>query len=144
MNAATTRHSHAGFTLIEAIIAMVILSIAVPSMLIAVRAAHEKRFRPVLASRARWLAAEKLEDVIADRHSTTRGFAYLTSSHYAAEQSIAGYPGFTRSVAFVQTGSDLVTAGAGYITVTVTVSWTDTGAASRSLALSTVLTDYTP
>ncbi|MBC7771284.1 MAG: type II secretion system protein [Pyrinomonadaceae bacterium] len=140
MNVATTRHSRHAFTLIEAIIAIVILSIAMPSMLIAVRTAYDKRVGPVQTSRARWLAVEKLEDIIADRSSATRGFAYLTAANYAPESSIAGFPGFSRSVTLRQTTANLLTAGNGYMLVTVTVSWTDTGGASRSMSLSTVLT----
>lgn len=96
-----------------------------------------------MASTARWLAVEKLEDVIADRHSATRGYSYLISGNYAVEWTVTGFPAFGRSVAFVQTAADLSTPGAGYKRCTVTVTWTDQGAA-RSLAVATVLTDYTP
>ena len=138
-----TRAQKPGFTLTESIVAVVILSIAVPSMLWAVRGAHRDRIAPILACRARWLASERLEDIIADRHSRTRGYSYLTAVHYPAEGAIAGFPGFTRSTALSETTADLVTSGAGYMRATVTVSWTDSGVV-RSLALATVLTDYTP
>jgi len=131
-----------GFSLIEAIIAIVILSIAVPSMILAIRTSHDKRITPVLSSRANWLAAEKIEDVIADRNSDTRGFAYLTSANYPDESSVPGFPNFSRSVSLTQTAPDLATAGAGYMKVTVTVAWSEGGGVTRSLALSTVLTDY--
>jgi prepilin-type N-terminal cleavage/methylation domain-containing protein len=132
------------FTLIESIVSVVILATATPAMIWAVREAHLDRVSPVLASRARWLATEKLEDIIADRHSTTRGYTYLVNGNYTAEASISGYAGFTRSVAFAETGADLVTAGTGYKKATVTVGWTDARGSARSLAISTVLTDYTP
>lgn len=133
-----------GFTLIEAIVAVVILATAVPAMLLAVREAHRDRVSPVLASKARWLATEKLEDVIADRHSTTRGYAYLVNGNYAAENSITGSPGFTRTIAVTETAADLVSAGTGFKKVIVTVNWTDARGGARSLAIATVLTDYTP
>lgn len=132
-----------GFTLIEAVASIVILSVAVPPMLFAVRALHRSRSSAVMASTARWLAVEKLEDVIADRHSATRGYSYLTAGNYAVEWTVTGFTAFTRSVAFVQTGADLSTPGTGYKRCTVTVSWTDQGSA-RSLAIATVVTDYTP
>lgn len=138
------RFRRRGFTLIEAVAAIVILGIAVPPCLWAIRQAQIHRVSAMLPSKARWLAIEKLEDIIADRHSTTRGFTYLTGANYPNESSIAGSPGFTRSVSFTQTKADLTTAGTGYMKTTVTVGWTDTTGTARSLAISTVITDYTP
>lgn len=131
-----------GFTLIEAIAAMVILSIGVPPILWAVRDAQVRRAGPILASRARFLATEKLEEVIADRHSTTRGYAWVNSSRYPPESPVPGFPGFTRSVAVAETAADLVSAGAGYKKITVTVSWTNPWTGAQSMAVSTVVTDY--
>ncbi len=136
--------SRCGFTLIEAIAAIVILTIAIPPLLFALRDAHVQRIDPVLSSRARWLATEKLEDIIADRHSSNRGYDYLTAGNYAAEPSVAGFANFSRSVSFTETLADLATAGDGYMTVAVTVSWTDGRGTTRSMSVSTVLTEYTP
>lgn len=133
-----------GFTLVEAIVAVVILATATPSILWAVREAHRDRVSPVKTSYARWLVTEKLEDIIADRHSTTRGYTYLANANYAAEASITGYPGFTRSVVIAETGSDLTSAGTGFKKATVTVGWTDGRGVARTLAIATVITDYTP
>ncbi len=134
----------AGFTMTEAITALVILATAVPAMMWSVRQAHGHRANRVLASRAHWLAVEKLEDVIADRHSGTRGYSYLIASNYPAESSLTGFPGFSRTVAFNETGANLSSPGSGYMRVTVTVSYTDAAGAARSFALVTELTDYTP
>ncbi len=141
---ASSRTQPRGFSLIETITAIVILSVALPGMLWTVREAHVQRVNPMLLSTARWLAVEKLEDVIADRHSTTRGFAYLVAGNYPAENPVAGYPAFTRSVSFNETLADLVTAGSGYMNVTVQVGWTDSEGTARTLSISTVLTEYTP
>ena len=119
------------------------LAILIPPTMWALREGHQGRINPVLVSRARWLATEKLEDIIADRHSTTRGYAYLLAGNYAAESSISGFPGFSRAVAFSETASDLSSPGSGYKRVTVTVSWIDAKGTPRSLAIATVLTDYT-
>lgn len=136
------RRPHRGFTLIEAIACVVMLAALIPPTLWAIRESHRQRVNPMLASRARWLATEKLEDVIADRHSTTRGYGYLVSGNYAAESSISGFPGFTRQVAFVETAANLVSSGTGYKRITVTVNWTDAAGTARSLAIATVVTDY--
>lgn len=131
-----------GFTLIETIAALVVMAITIPPIVMVItRAAHD-RVTPVMFSRARWLAVEKLEDVIADRHSTSRGYGYLVSGNYPAENPVSSDPGFSRTVAFNETGPDLQSVGTGYMTVTVTVSWTDPDNNARSLDISTVVTDY--
>lgn len=139
-----THSKKRAFSLIEAIVAIVIMSVAVPSMLWTVREAHIDRVNPTLASTARWLAIEKLEDVIADRHSTTRGYAYLIAANYLAENPVAGYANFSRTVSLNETLADLATAGAGYMNITVQISWTDGEGQAQALDISTVLTDYTP
>ena len=138
------RRAALGFTLIEAIVCVVILGFAVPPMLLALREASVRRVAPVQASRARWLVQEKMEDVIADRHSTTRGYAYVVTANYPAEATITGFPGFSRSVVIAETAANLSSAGTGYKRATVTVTWRDTRGTSRSLAVATVITDYTP
>src|SRR5262245_60208243 len=136
----STRRSR-GFTLIESISAVVVLAVAIPPMLWALRQAHVQRVNPMMSSKARWLVTEKLEDIIADRHSETRGFGYLTTANYPAENPVAGFPGFSRTVGFLQLGPDLAP-GTGYMRATVTVTWTDSTGTSRSLALVSIVTEY--
>jgi prepilin-type N-terminal cleavage/methylation domain-containing protein len=137
-----------GFTLIETVAAILILAVAVPPMLWAVSQAQQKRANPMLASKARWLAIEKLEDIIADRHSTSgnRGWDYLIAGNYPAENpgDISGFPQFGRTVTLVETQADLSTpdSDGGYMKVTVTVTWTNAEGDSQSLSISTVLTEY--
>ncbi|MHC4768542.1 MAG: type IV pilus modification PilV family protein [Planctomycetota bacterium] len=139
-----------GFTLIETVAAIVILAVAVPPMLWAVAQAQNKRANPMLASKARWMAVEKLEDIIADRHSESgnRGWDYLIAANYSDENpgDITGYPQFGRTVTFLETQADLATpdASGGYMNVTVTVTWTSSEGKSMSLSISTVLTEYVP
>nr|AQQ75240.1 hypothetical protein [uncultured bacterium] len=111
-------------------------------MLWSIKQAHVQRVNPMMASKARWLATEKLEDIIADRHSTTRGYGYLVSGNYPIENPVGGAPGFTRSVSINETRANLTSPGTGYKRVTVTVSWTDATSTNRSLSIATVLTDY--
>ena len=133
----------AGFTLVEAIGALVVLSVAMPSMLWGIRDSVRRRADPILASRARWLVAEKLEDCIADAHSATRGYAYVINANYTAESPVSGFVGMNRSVSVIETAPQFV-AGTGWKTVTVTVAYTDGQGVARSLALTTVVTSYTP
>jgi Tfp pilus assembly protein PilV len=132
------------FTLIEAIVALVVIGIAVPPMVIAVSDATVRRVDGVLATRARWLAAERLEDILADRHSSTRGYVWVTGANYASESAVSGFAGFSRSVSVSETGATLVGAGTGYKTCSVSVGWRDSRGRARTLTLSTVVTDYTP
>jgi prepilin-type N-terminal cleavage/methylation domain-containing protein len=133
-----------GFTLIEAIVAVLVVSIAAPATLLVIRDALVRRTAPIMASRARWLAAERIEDVIADRHSTTRGWAYVTQANYSSEAAIAGFTGFSRTTSIVERAANLTSAGTGYKVVTITVSWNDAISGARSIELSTVLTSLTP
>ncbi len=144
----TSRDRRRGaFTLMETIAAIIILAVAVPSMLWSIREAHIQRVNPVLQSTARWLAVEKLEDVIADRHSGTRGWSYLVPANYTAETPVAApFTGFDRTVTLTEYQADLATADAsgGYMVVDVAVTWTDGTGTSRTQTVSTVVTEYTP
>jgi len=134
--------TRSGFTLIEAVAVIVVLSIAFPPMLMAIRHAHSARVTPARFSVARWLAAERLEDITADRNCPGRGYAYITAANYPAEATVSGYTGFGRSVTVSETGADLAGAGTGYKMVTVTVTFSDGMGISRNFPLTTVITDY--
>lgn len=142
--AGRVRITRGAFTLVEAVAVIVVISIAFPPMLVAIRQAHASRVLPARFSVARWLAAEKLEDIIADRHCTSLGYAHLSESNYPAEASISGYAGYSRAVAISETGPDLQTPGAGYKKVVVTVSFADGTGVTRVFPLATVLTEYEP
>lgn len=108
----TTRTHPRGITLIEAIAAIVVASIALPSMLWAMQGAHVTR-GSAYGTRARWLAAEKLEDIIADRHSVSRGYSYIVAGNYPFEGNVAGFENFSRTVTITETGVSLSGEGFG-------------------------------
>jgi type II secretory pathway pseudopilin PulG len=130
------------FSLIDTLAAIVLISVAAPLMLLAIGQSTLRRATATQAITARWLLSEKLESITADRHSTTRGYTYLTTANYPAEAPVAGYPNFTRNTTITETTADLTTPGTGYKTVTVTVTWIDPTAGTRTSTLSTVVTDY--
>lgn len=138
------RRKSSAFTLVETVIAVTVLSLAVPGMFWALRDAESKRVEPVMGSRARWFAAEKIEDVLADRNSALRGYGYVVNANYADESSVASFPGFSRSVSITEKSFDLASTGTGYKVVTVTVGYLDGTGSAKSLAVSTVVTEYTP
>ena len=130
------------FSLIDTLAAIVLISVAAPLMLLAIGQSTLRRATATQAITARWLLSEKLESITADRHSTTRGYTYLTTANYPAEAPVASYPNFTRNTTITETTADLTTPGTGYKTVTVTVTWIDPTAGTRTSTLSTVVTDY--
>lgn len=142
MQPISLHHKRRGFSLVEAIAGILVMSIAVPPMILAVSDAQIRRAGITQASRARWLATERLEDMIADRHSSTRGYDYLHASNYTDESDIQDAPGFTRRVQIAETGPDLVTPGAGYKHLTVMIDWVDPEQGPTTLSISTVVTDY--
>jgi len=98
-----------GFTLIETIAAIVIFAVAIPAMMWALREAQQQRIDPIMTGRATWLATEKLEEIIADRHSSTRGWAYLIPANYPEEPEIDGFPAFTLKQAPISNRPAMVT-----------------------------------
>jgi type II secretory pathway pseudopilin PulG len=128
--------------MLEIVATIVLIGTAAPALLTAVRDTTARRASVQQQVVARWLACEKLEDIIADRHSTTRGWNYLITANYPDEPSVNGFPAFARTAAFIDTGPDLLTAGTGYRKVTVTVTYPDVREGTKSLSLSTIVTDY--
>ncbi len=141
MRALQSHRRHA-FSLIDTLAAIVLISVAAPLMLVAIGQSTLRRATATQAITARWLLSEKLESITADRHSTTRGYTYLTTANYPAETPVTGYLNFTRATTITETTADLITPGTGYKTVTVTVTWNDPTAGTRTSTLSTVVTDY--
>jgi len=133
----------AGFSLIEAVCCIVLLAVGVPGLVWGMARVQDTRALVASAVKARFLAEERLEDVLADRHSDTRGYIYVVAGNYPAEATIAGMPGFARTTSVVESGPTLSGAGTGFKRVTVSVNWPDRGV-TRSFVLSTLVTDYTP
>lgn len=126
------------FTILDAVGLVVVLAVAVPGMAWGLSGAARQRTDIVMINRARWLAVERLEQIVADRANPTRGYTFLTAANYPAETAIAGFPAFARSVSFTDTDATLAAPGSGYRRATVTVTWSG----GRTLSLSTVLVDH--
>jgi hypothetical protein len=132
------------FTLVELLGAVLLLGVALPPLMIAIRDGTVRQAAQNQRVVARWLAQGKLEEIIADRHSTAvgRGYANVLTATYTAENPVSGFSGFSRSVTVAERNHTLSAAGTGYKLVTVTVSWMDVTRGSSSLSLQTVVTDY--
>lgn len=136
------RRVRSAFSLVELIAASVVLVVAVAPMFLALREAQLERAEAVLATQARFLAEERLEDIIADRHSASRGWSYLVSANYGPEWPVDDWPAFRRTTTLSETGADLVSPGTGFMVVSVEVSWDSPRHGERSLTVTTVLTEY--
>ncbi|MCC6951501.1 MAG: prepilin-type N-terminal cleavage/methylation domain-containing protein [Phycisphaerales bacterium] len=133
-----------GFTLVESIVGLVLLSVCVPPLLWALAESRRTAAAPAQAEVAYWLASERLEDLVADRCSPGRGFAYLTPAHYPDEKSVEGFSGFSRSVTLTGCGPDLTPPEDGFVLARVTVRWTGARGTSLSVSATTVLAEKLP
>ena len=110
-------------TVLELVAAIVILGIAVTPVLTYFFETCKKSVLPERHTKAYFLAIEKMEEIIADRHSSLRGYSYLDTANYP-DESLSG--GYSRSVTFTEVSStDLSTeqSGSGYKKISVTVSY---------------------
>ena len=125
----------AGFTLPEVVLILVIAAVAVLplGMLFANSSirSSEARNATVMAQ----LAQAKMEEIAADKSSSSRGFSYLIAANYPAENPVAAFSGHSRSVAFAP---DSVYDGVTFRTVSVTVAF----ASVPSVTLTTWFTNF--
>ncbi len=140
------RHRHQlGFSLIEVIITLVVLSIAAVGVLSVFTTGMTGSADPLFQNQATHLVQEKMDRIIGDRMNPARGYAYINPANYPAETPVAGFPAFNRSVAvFCVTAADLNTStgappcGSGYTHVTVTV----TNSVIGNVTAETVVANY--
>ena len=135
----------AGFTLIETIITLVVLSIAAVGVLTVFTVGISGSADPLILSQATSLAQERVDTIMGDRLNPARGFNYILPGNYPAENPVTGFAAFNRSTnIFCVTAIDLNTntgappCASGYAHVTVTVTHAVTG----SVSLITVVTNY--
>lgn len=132
-----------GFTLIEAVITLVLISGGIVGILHLfqqnVRSANEME----LTVAATYLAQERLEQMIQDKKY--RGFAYTIAANYPASEDLAalGYPGYTRTINILEVRDNNLTSpapppGSGYKRVTVAVQV----AGGDTVTLETILTEW--
>ncbi len=139
-----------GFSLIETIIVIIVISIGAIGVLTVFITGMKGAADPLITIQAVELAQEKLDIIIADRQNTARSYNYATNpAYYTAENPVSGFTSFNRSVAIACfTGTPFTGAGSApapscvgvgnYARVTVTV----THAAIGSATAVTLLTNY--
>jgi Tfp pilus assembly protein PilV len=132
-----------GFTLLDCVVVMLILSVGVPTSLVALRDAAMRRHEPIMMTRARWLLQSQLDLIHLDRADRNRGFAWVTNANYPAENPVAIDTAFSRTTTITETAHN-GGAGVGLKTIVISVSWRDarTGQ-TRTATVSTQIADFT-
>ena len=127
-----------GFTLIETIMTIVILSIAVVGILQVFFSGLAPRNAPmsIEITIGTQLVQEGLERIKADRQNTARGFSYITSANYQAESLSGAFSGYTRTTTISSWPIDTDTTKYKQVSVAVTHS-------SRTVAnVTTIVANY--
>lgn len=134
-----------GFSLVELVLVIVVFGVAAVGLLTVFSTGMRRSADPLLENQALQLVQERLDTIVGDRANPARGFAYVTSANYPAENPVAGFPGFSRTVTtFCVTAADLDSpsgappCAAGYTHVTVTVAHPILG----NVTAETLVTDY--
>jgi prepilin-type N-terminal cleavage/methylation domain-containing protein len=140
-----------GFSLIEIIITLVVLSIAAVGVLSVFSVGMKGSADPLLTNQAVQLAQEKMDTIMGDRSNSARGFGWIAAAAnpYAAENPITGFPAFNRNVTIycvsppppanaLNTSTGAPPCASGYAHITVTVTNTTIG----SITAETVITNY--
>ncbi len=112
-------------TIIEVVLALMILSVGLPPLMASFAEAAVQSVYPAQATVAAFLATERMEEVVARRYRGTDGYGALTVANFPPEAPVAGFPGFSRSIAVRYTAANLGPAASdeGYKIVRVTVAW---------------------
>ncbi len=127
---------HKGFTLIETVMTMVILSIAVMGILQVFFVGLAPRNAPTSLeiTIGTQLVQEGLERIRADRRNAGRGFDYITSANYPAETLSGVFSGYSRTTTIAPSWQG----NASYTQVTVSVTHNNRTVASAV----TLVADY--
>lgn len=133
-----------GFTLVEVILAIVILAVAIPSLMSAVSFMTARQVNTMGTTIAADLALEKMEEVIGDKINPSRGFTWIVNGpNYPNDIPIAGY---NRSVNIICVTAANLNAGVACPTdfkrVQVTVSAAGVGPSVPDAVLYTVVANH--
>lgn len=143
-----------GFTLIETIITLVVLSIAAVGVLSVFTTGIKGSADPLILSQAISLAQEKMDIIIGDRQNPARGYAWIAAADYNTnplkympENPVPGFANFNRSVTIfcvdagtlnTNNGQPFPCISSGYVRITVAVA----NALIGNVALDTLVTNY--
>lgn len=103
-----------GLSLVEVVIAIVILGLAVPPLMFEMAAGVRQREATLVQQNLTQLAAERMWEIFADHADPSRGYDYLADGAYPDETAPRGLTGYTRQTTIQEVSStDYRTAAAG-------------------------------
>jgi len=127
-------------SLIEVVIAIVILGLAVPPLMFQMAAGLQQQQAALVQQELTQLASERMWEVFADHANPTRGYDYIEDSAYPDETTPRGLTGYTRQTTIKEVSPmDYATpqAGSGIKRFRVLVS----GPQGGSLVIESFVTD---
>lgn len=139
---------HRATTIIEVVMAIVILSIALPPLISSFVEASNQSILPVNSALASFLVTERMEEIIARRYrepdsnpAVKKGYDSVTTANYPNEPAVDGFLRFDRSVNVTFTDAFLNTVGSdvGYAIVRVTVTW---NSGANQIVIERVFADF--
>jgi prepilin-type N-terminal cleavage/methylation domain-containing protein len=87
-----------GLSLIEVVVAIVILGLAVPPLMLSMAAGVQQQEESLIQQELTQLASERMWEVFTDHANPTRGYAYLTNAAYPDEDAPHGLTGYLRQI----------------------------------------------
>ena len=98
-------------SLVEVVIAMVILAIAVPPLMFQMAAGVQQQETVLIQQNLTQLASERMWQIYADHADPTRGYAYIVDASYPPESAPLTLAGYTRQTTILEvSATDYVTA----------------------------------
>ena len=91
------RATRTALSLVEVVVAMVVLGLAIPPLVIQIGASARARVVTTSEQNAAQLASDRLGEIFADQVNPTRGYAYVQTSAYPVETAPCGFTGYTRT-----------------------------------------------
>jgi type II secretory pathway pseudopilin PulG len=137
-----SRPTRRALSLVELIIAIVILGLALPPLVIQVGNGVRQQAAALVQQTLTQLAAERIWEIATDHANPTRGYAYITEAAYPAESAPRGLAGYTRQTTIIEVSpADYVTpqVGSGIKRFRIVV----TGLGNHSLTIESMVTNIT-
>lgn len=129
-----------GFTLIETVLATVVISVGLIGIFAMIRNSLGSSVTSLQSLQAAWLARERLDRILYEKEM--QGYGFAVAANYPGPETFAGnFSPFVRATEILEVDDDDLTsprADSGYKRVTVTVTWPP----GNSVAVEGLVTDW--
>lgn len=85
-------------SLIEVVVAIVILGLAVPPLMLSMAAGVQQQEESLIQQELTQLASERMWEIFTDHADPTRGYVYVTNAAYPDEDAPRGLTGYARQI----------------------------------------------